>query len=71
MENMRDDLELLLCRTQEYFEADVALRLRKNTATEKKHLTAHRALDTVVKTLIKKGYDPAKFSSVENKSRLF
>lgn len=57
----REDLELLLARSLQVREAQILYITQKNTANEKKRLGAERALDEVMKTLLKKGYNPDRF----------
>jgi hypothetical protein len=67
----RDDLELLLARIQQFRSTQIDYAVRKNTVNEKKKIAAERALDDVVKTMLKKGYDPTRFMIGAKPNNLF
>ena len=61
--NEREDLELLLARVLQLREAQIYYATQKNTSNEKKKIAAERALDEVMKTMVKKGYNPDRFKT--------
>lgn len=54
----KDNVELLLARVIEYKTATLNQELHPSTHGKNKRTDAARALDTVEKTLKKKGYNP-------------
>jgi hypothetical protein len=69
--NERDDLELLMARTEQVREAQRNYFKHKTDVWKRKAIAMEGTLDEVLKQLRRKGYDPDRFKKQQPDNKLF